>query len=146
MRPSVHYERRPARWFTALVLATSFAPGVGHGQGARPQQSRPQQSSSRPTLVSYEFTSSAEDWLISTDPGSADPIFQPTGGNPGACIAGVDQSLGETWYFRAPTTVLQQLLAAENGTLSFSLRQSSDIDGGFPDDDVVIIGTAGRIG
>ncbi len=146
MRPSLDDERRPARWFTALVLATSLAPGAVHGRSGRPQQSRPQQSSTGATLVRYEFTRSAEDWLISTDTGIADPIFQPTGGNPGACIAGVDQALGETWYFRAPTTVLQQLLAAENGALSFSLKQSSDIDGGFLDDDVVIIGTAGRIG
>ena len=42
--------------------------------------------------------------------------------------------------------MLQRLPAAENGVISFSLRQSTDVDGGFLDDDVVIIGKSGRIG
>jgi hypothetical protein len=42
--------------------------------------------------------------------------------------------------------VVQQLPAAENGTISYSLKQSSDVDGGFLDEDVVIVGAAGRIG
>ena len=95
---------------------------------------------------SYEFTDSAEEWRISTDSGAADAIFNPNGGNPGACISGVDEALGETWYFRAPTAVLRQLAAAENGAITFSLKQSTNVDGGFLDDDVVITGTAGRIG
>jgi len=41
---------------------------------------------------------------------------------------------------------VEQLSAAENGTISFSLKQSADVDGGFLDDDITIIGTAGRIG
>ena len=40
--------------------------------------------------------------------------------------------------------MLKQLAAAENGTLSYSLKQSSD-DTGFLDDDVIIVGPAGRL-
>ena len=107
---------------------------------------QPHESSSGQTLVKYEFTDSAEEWRISTDSGAADAIFNPNGGNPGAFISGVDEALGETWYFRAPTAVLRQLAAAENGAISFSLKQSTNVDGGFLDDDIVITGTAGRIG
>jgi hypothetical protein len=116
----------PARLLTALALAA--------------------QSFTGPTLVSHDFTSSAEGWRISGDSGTTDPIFTASGGNPGGCITGVDEALGETWYFHAPGTVVQQLSAAEDGTISFSLKQSSDVDGGFIDDDVIIVGTAGRIG
>ncbi|MNC86076.1 hypothetical protein D3C83_17060 [compost metagenome] len=42
--------------------------------------------------------------------------------------------------------MLQHLPAAENGVISFSLRQSTNVDGGFLDDDVVIIGETGRLG
>ena len=73
-----------------------------------------------------------------------EPIYNASGGHPGGYITGVDDALGETWYFRAPFTVLQQLPAAVNGTISFSLKQS-----GTPvsliDDDIVIVGPAGRL-
>ena len=96
------------------------------------------------TLVEHGFTSSAEGWLVSGDTGAVDPLFHPTGGSPGGHISNVDEAVGETWYFRAPDTVLKHLAAAENGTLSYSLRQSSD-DTGFVDDDVIITGPAGRL-
>jgi laminin B (domain IV) len=56
----------------------------------------------------------------------------------------VDEAAGETWYFRAPESVLRALPAAENGTLSYSLKQSAD-EPGFLDDDVIIVGAAGRL-
>ena len=43
-----------------------------------------------------------------------------------------------------PNSLLKQLAAAENGTLSYSLKQSID-DPGFLDDDVIIVGPAGRL-
>ena len=52
--------------------------------------------------------------------------------------------LVRTWYFRAPDSVLKQLAAAEHGTLSYSLKQSTDAPG-FLDDDVIIVGPAGRL-
>jgi hypothetical protein len=56
----------------------------------------------------------------------------------------VDEALGETWYFLAPESLLRQLSAAEHGTLSYDLEQSVDPPG-FLDDDVVIVGAAGRL-
>ena len=96
------------------------------------------------TLVEYNFTSSAEGWGVSGDTTPAEALFRPSGGNPGGYISHTDEALGETWYFRAPDSVLKQLAAAENGTLSYSLKQSSD-DSGFLDDDVIIVGRAGRL-
>jgi hypothetical protein len=97
-----------------------------------------------PTLVSHDFTESAEGWQINGDTATVDPIFTATGGHPGGCITGVDEELGETWYFHAPVTVLRQLPAAVNGTISFSLKQSGSLISLF-DDDVVIVGPAGRL-
>ena len=81
---------------------------------------------------------------MSGDTSPAEPVFHPSGGSPGGHISHVDEAVGETWYFRAPDNVLRQLAAAENGTLSYSLKQSSD-DTGFLDDDVIIVGPAGRL-
>jgi hypothetical protein len=97
-------------------------------------------------LATHDFTSSTEGWKIRTDTGLADPIFTLTGGKPGGYITGVDEAIGETWYFHAPDSVLRQLRAAEYGTIRFSLKQSTDMDGAFLDDDVLIVGEAGRIG
>jgi alkaline phosphatase D len=96
------------------------------------------------TLVEYDFTASAQGWGISGDTGATEPVFHPSGGSPGGHISHVDEALGETWYFRAPDSVLRQLAAAENGTLSYSVKQSSD-DTGFLEDDVIIVGPAGRL-
>jgi hypothetical protein len=95
-------------------------------------------------LVRHDFMQSAQGWHIAGDTGSVDPIFTMSGGHPGGCITGVDEALGETWYFRAPTSVLTQLPAAENGTISFSLKQSGS-QVSLIDDDVVITGPAGRL-
>ena len=109
-----------------------------HGQSAPREISR--------TLIRHEFNESNQGWRLTTDTGSADPDFAAAGGDPDGRIAGQDEEIGETWYFRAPLAVLRHLRAAENGVISFSLRQSTDVDGGFLDDDVVIIGEAGRLG
>jgi hypothetical protein len=96
------------------------------------------------TLLSHEFSTSQQGWVIAGDTSDLPAVFEPTGGHPGGYISHVDEALGETWYFRAPASVLAVLSAAENGTLSFELKQSST-DAGFPDDDVVIVGAAGRL-
>ena len=95
-------------------------------------------------LVSHDFTESAQGWQIAGDTGTVDPLFTPNGGHPGGCISGIDEAIGETWYFRAPATVLRRLPAALKGTISFSLRQSGS-QVSILDDDVVIIGAAGRL-
>jgi hypothetical protein len=97
-----------------------------------------------PTLVRHDFTESAQGWRLSGDTEVDEPIFSRSGGHPGGCITGVDEALGETWYFRAPVAVLQQLPAAVNGTLSYSLKQSGAIIS-LIDDDVVIVAAAGRL-
>jgi len=98
----------------------------------------------RPALVRNDFTESAEGWSISGDTNGAEPIFSARGGDPGGCIIGSDEALGETWYFHAPAAVLQQLPSAVNGTLSYSLKQSGPMLS-LIDDDVVIMGAAGRL-
>jgi alkaline phosphatase D len=96
------------------------------------------------TLVEYDFATSAQGWLVSGDTGSTEPVFQPSGGSPGGHISNVDEALGETWYFRAPDSLLRQLAEAENGTLSYRLKQSADVPS-VVDDDVIIVGPAGRL-
>lgn len=96
------------------------------------------------TLVAHDFSTSAEGWLIAGDTGVVAPLFHASGGHPGGYIANEDEAVGETWYFRAPDRLLQQLALAEGGTLRYSLKQSS-ADAGFVDDDVVISGPAGRL-
>ena len=92
-------------------------------------------------LVSHEFIESAQGWQVAGDTGTVDPAFTPGGSG---YITGVDEAIGETWYFRAPTSVLRQLPAAVNGTISFSLKQSG-LQVSLFDDDVVIVGAAGRL-
>jgi len=95
-------------------------------------------------LVRHDFMASAEGWSLSGDTAATQGLFAATGGNPGGCITGTDQALGETWFFSAPDTVLRQLPAAVNGTLSYQLRQSGAMIS-LNDDDVVIVGRAGRL-
>ena len=97
-----------------------------------------------PVLVSHRFIESAQGWQIAGDTGTVSPRFTASGGHPDGCITGVDEAIGETWYFRAPTSVLRQLPTAVNGSISFSLKQSGSQVSLF-DDDVVIVGPAGRL-
>jgi alkaline phosphatase D len=127
---------RGASDFAAMALAVFFIALALHAANA--------QTRAGPTLVRHEFTESAQGWRISGDTEAADPIFRASGGHPGGCITGVDEALGETWYFHAPISVLGQLSAAGNGTISFSLKQSGMIVS-LVDDDVVLIGPAGRL-
>lgn len=96
------------------------------------------------TLIAHDFSTSAEGWSIAGDTGAVPPAFHADGGHPGGYISNEDEAVGETWYFRAPDGVLQQLALAGGGTLRYSLKQSS-ADAGFVDDDVVISGPGGRL-
>ena len=124
------------RPFDAMLWALSFIGLALHPADAQPRTG--------PALVSHDFTHSAQGWRISGDSVTVDPVFSVSGGHPGGCITGVDEALGETWYFHAPTAVLQQLPAAVNGTISFSLKQSGTAVS-LLDDDVVIVAPAGRL-
>lgn len=105
---------------------------------------RAQSSPQERTLVEYDFATSAQGWGVSGDTGSTEAVFRPSGGNPGGHIANVDEALGETWYFSAPDSLLKLLASAENGTLSYSLKQSAEVPSVL-DDDVIIVGAAGRL-
>jgi len=129
-----HMGRTPTRFVAVFIAVTALAPGVLL-KAQRPDDR---------TLVRHEFTSSAEGWEISGDTATAEPVFRATGGHPGGCIVGVDEAVGETWYFHAPAAVLKLLPAAVNGTIRFSLKQSGPISS-MIDDDVVVMGPAGRI-
>ena len=120
---------------SSVAVALSSLSAVG---------SAPARSDSGRVLVHHDFTTSVQGWLVSGDTSVVDPIFNAKWRGPGGYIAGEDEAVGETWYFRAPLAVLQELRAAEGGTISFSLKQSAG-DGGFPDDDVIIVGSAGRL-
>jgi laminin B (domain IV) len=97
-----------------------------------------------PVLVSHDFNQSAQGWQVARDTGTVVATFTASGGYPGGCITGTDEAIGETWYFRAPESVLKQLPAAVSGTISFSLKQSES-QAGIIGDDVVILGPAGRL-
>jgi hypothetical protein len=127
---------QPARRLAATCWALSF---VAFGCGFAGAQAR-----LGPTLVSHDFSSSAEGWSISGDSRTAPPVFNASGGHPGGCITGVDEALGETWYFHAPNAVVQQLPSAVNGAINFSFKQSGTAVS-LIDDDVVITGPAGRL-
>ena len=101
-------------------------------------------STSRTALVTHDFDASAQGWVVAGDTGTVEPGFQPDGGKSGGYIFGDDEALGETWYFRAPASVLAQLPDAVGGTLRYSLKQSST-DAGFLEDDIIIEGPAGRL-
>jgi hypothetical protein len=121
---------RTAAIIGALALSVAGCGGAG--------------ASADRTLVAHDFSRTAEGWVVAGDTGVVNPTFQPGGGNPGGYISNDDEAVGETWYFRAPESVLKQLAAAEHGSISYSLKQSST-DAGFVDDDVVIVGPAGRL-
>jgi Laminin B (Domain IV) len=122
------------RFFVAVTWVLSIGALACHSTGAQPDR----------TLIRHEFTDSADGWIVSGDTRPADAIFSRMGGHPGGCITGVDEALGETWYFLAPATVLQQLPKAVNGTLSYSIRQSGPMISLFADD-IVIVSPAGRL-
>jgi hypothetical protein len=121
-----------SRKITALVATLAvFCTGCG-----RPRAGH--------ELLVHDFSISAEGWLVAGDTGPAGPIFHATGGRSGGYISNSDEAVGETWYFQAPASVLAQLAAADGGRLEYSLKQDA-ADAGFPDDDVVIVGEAGRL-
>jgi hypothetical protein len=116
---------RPGPFFLLLVVLS--------GCGRAPRE-----------LIVHEFSESAEGWQVAGDTGPAAPIFTKASGRSDGYISNTDEAVGETWYFQAPPSVLAQLPAAEGGRLEYRLKQDS-ADAGFPDDDIVITGEAGRL-
>jgi len=123
-----------------LTRSTVIAAGVFACLLVVPTELRSQER----TLVAHGFEATTHGWLVSGDTGATEPQLHASGGDPGGYISHADEALGETWYFSAPDSVLRALSSAEHGTLSYSLRQSADVVGIF-EDDVVIVGPAGRL-
>jgi alkaline phosphatase D len=123
-----------------IARATATAAALAVWLVGMPTRVSPQER----TLVAHDFETSAQGWLVSGDTGSTEPMFHPSGGSPGGHISNVDEALGETWYFRAPDSLLKQLVSAADGTLSYSLKQSAETPSVL-DDDVIIVGPAGRL-
>jgi hypothetical protein len=119
---------------TAVAAAVLLCVLGGHAQ------SQPQAR----TLVVHDFAASTHGWRVSGDSGAVEAYLHASGGDPGGYISYVDEALGETWYFRAPDSVLTALAVAEHGTLSYRLKQSAD-QASVLDDDIVIVGPAGRL-
>ena len=86
--PHAYNLARTMRYMLAWAVSVALIAGC-HAQTGR-------------TLVRHEFNSSAQGWIVSGDTRPADAIFTQTGGQPGGCITGVDEALGETWYFSRP--------------------------------------------
>jgi hypothetical protein len=107
--------------------------------GGRVQSKLPER-----TLVAHDFAASTHGWRVSGDSGTVEPDLHASGGDPGGYVSYVDEALGETWYFRAPDSVLTALAAAEHGTLTYRLKQSAE-QPSVLDDDIVIVGPAGRL-
>jgi hypothetical protein len=95
-------------------------------------------------LVVHEFATSDDGWQIAGDTGPNAPIFHASGGRSGGYISSTDEATGATWYFQAPQSVLAALAGAEGGRLEYRVKQNAP-DAGFTDDDVVIVGAAGRL-
>jgi alkaline phosphatase D len=117
------------------IIAAAVALVIGAGASLRSQDR---------VLVAHAFEATTHGWLVSGDSGAVQPQHHVAGGDPGGYLSYEDEALGETWYFRAPDSVLAALAAAEHGTLTYSLKQSEPVVGVF-EDDVVIIGPAGRL-
>jgi len=132
----LQFANSPIRRLGKFLVVLSLAAFAVRCASAQPQVGA--------TLVRHEFTESAQGWIISGDSEATEPVFTTTGGHPGGCITGIDEALGETWYFHAPDTVLHQLPLAINGRISFSLKQSGP-QISLNDDDIVITGPAGRL-
>lgn len=126
---------------SALVVGACVA---ALGVFAVPARAQPSQLPTGRVLAHFEFTTSSQGWRIVGDTDPMPPLFHPEGGQAGGCIEGIDQALGETWYFTAPAETVALLPAALDGTLSYWLRQSGD-QVSLNDDDIVIIGNAGRL-
>jgi hypothetical protein len=88
-------------------------------------------------LAQSTFDTNNEDWSTIGDAFSAD--YNATGGNPGGFISGVDQSLGSTWYFRAPAKFLGNRLAAYGQTLTYDII-ASDVPDNRGAADVILRG------
>lgn len=91
--------------------------------------------------VISRFTTDTEDWRVSGDAqdGSAEPVYQAAGGNPGGHLTATDDVTGGVWYWDAPERYLGNKASSFGKTLSFELKQSG-LNSQFESDDVILAG------
>jgi alkaline phosphatase D len=78
---------------------------------------------SAPDRIESTFDEDADGWLISNNGGSNQPVYHPSGGNPGGHISDEENQDGVAWYYQAPFKFLGDRDAFYGGTLSFDIRQ-----------------------
>lgn len=93
---------------------------------------------SPPADIVYTFDTDAQGW---TGSGIGTVTYEPTGGNPGGHMKGLDTAVGQG-YFLAPLTGDYE--AYFGGTISFDYWQSHDDPNSNPDD-VILKGADGTI-
>ena len=97
-------------------------------------------------IAKSNFNSGTEGWKVVGDQaaGREDPTPIATGGDPGPYVEAEDAATGGTMYWRAPGKFRGDILAAFEGSLTFSLTQSSSANQ-FDNDDVILEGAATRL-
>ena len=73
----------------------------------------------------FTFDKDTEGWSTNAD--GSDPVWEPTGGNPGGWISAFDISTGGTWHWIAPPTVLGNACASYGLKLSFDIKTSQQV-------------------
>lgn len=91
------------------------------------------------TVISSTFDSNNEGWKVSGDSTTVDSIYFANGGNPGGHIEAIDQTVGGTWYFVAPSKFLGNKSGALGQTLNFDLRQTGN-GSQFDSQDIILNG------
>jgi hypothetical protein len=98
-------------------------------------------SSFADVIAMSDFTVDDECWLIAGDATSAIPTHMLMGGNPDGFLRGFDQTVGNTWYWDAPSKFLGNVGAAYGFALTFELRMRGS--GPLFDESDVILDGAG---
>jgi len=71
-------------------------------------------------LAESRFEADTEGWSVARN--TAQPVFEPTGGNPGGHLSVIDDTIGIVLRWVAPAKFLGSQSAAYNGRLSYDLR------------------------
>lgn len=135
-----------------VALGAALTPGPAHSAGLGQIGSTTQPASpgddpstpvtqTEPVAVSY-FDEGREGWRVDGDvqAGSGVPAWLPQAGHPGGHLRATDDVEGGTWYWEAPGKFLGDVSAAYSRTLSFDLRQDSEMRSQFNAPDVIISG------
>jgi len=79
-------------------------------------------------LISSNFDTNAEGWVVSGDSTSGVPTYIASGGNSGGHIEADDTVSGGVWYFDAPDKFLGNMAGTYNQALQYDLKQTGTGD------------------